>query len=416
MTRLPGWMLLSILAAAGSSADAQQVLIRDAKVYTESAQGTLEHADVLVRDGKIAAVGKGLSPPAEGSVIEGNNRPLTPGLFGGISALGLGEVVAESSTWDAQLNLDAAGGPKWRPDFDVTLAFNPRSVLVPVTRIEGVTWAVLSPFSKNSMVSGQGAAVTLDGRFDAAMEGSRSLFISLGGDSKSRTGGSRAAQYMLLQQAFHEVRAPRSPNEGALLNAEGREALAPYVAGGRIVFEVERASDIHQLLLFVRRHDLNAVISGGSEAWLVADELARARIPVILNPLDNLPDSFDSLGARLDNAVLLHRAGVRVAFSAGDDYNARNIRQLAGNAVAHGLPWEVALAAITTVPADIFGVGAQHGRIETGQVADLVLWIGDPLEITTQAEQVWIAGRPLSMRSRQTELRDRYLQRATLQQ
>ena len=416
MTRLPGWMLLSILAAAGSCVDAQQVLIRDAKVYTEGAQGTLENADVLVRDGRIAAVGKGLSPPAEGSVVEGNNRPLTPGLFGGISPLGLGEVAAESSTVDARLNLDAAGGPKWRPDFDVTPAFNPRSVLVPVTRIEGVTWAVLSPFSKNSMVSGQGAAVTLDGRFDAAMEGSRSLFISLGGDSKSRTGGSRAAQYMLLQQAFHEVRAPRSPNEGALLNAEGREALAPYVAGGRIVFEVERASDIHQLLLFVRRHDLNAVISGGSEAWLVADELARARIPVILNPLDNLPDSFDSLGARLDNAVLLHRAGVRVAFSAGDDYNARNIRQLAGNAVAHGLPWEVALAAITTVPADIFGVGAQHGRIETGQVADLVLWIGDPLEITTQAEQVWIAGRPLSMRSRQTELRDRYLQRATLQQ
>src|SRR5579872_1590672 len=162
MTRLQVCMLLPLLAAAGSGADARQILILDAKVYTEGAQGTLEHADVLIRDGRIAAVGKGLSSPAEGGVVEGHGRPLTPGLFGGISPLGIGEVAAESSTVDAQLNLDAAaGGPKWRPDFDVTLAFNPRSVLVPVTRIEGVTWTVLSPFSKNSIVSGQGAAVTL---------------------------------------------------------------------------------------------------------------------------------------------------------------------------------------------------------------------------------------------------------------
>ena len=125
----------------------------------------------------------------------------------------------------------------------------------------------------------------------------------------------------------------------------------------------------------------------------------------------NLPDDFDRLGARLDNAKLLNEAGVRIAFTWEESHNVRKNRQLAGNAVAHGLPWEAGLAALTANPADIFGIGAERGRIEKGKVADLVLWSGDPLEVTTVAEQVWIAGNPVTMRSRQTELRDRYLER-----
>jgi hypothetical protein len=391
-------------------AQGQQVLIRDAAVYTQSERGVIEHADVLVRDGTIAAVGTGLQAPARATVIDGHNQPLTPGLFGGLSQLGLDEVALESSSVDSQLSLSGpAAAQPWRPEFDVTLAYNPRSVLVPVARIEGITWSVLTPSNKNSIVAGRGAAVTLDGRFDAVLGGSRSLFVSLGSQGKSRAGGSRAAEYMLLQQAFREVRDPHSAGYGALLHPAGREALAPFLAGGRIVFQVERAADIHELIEFSRQNGLNAVISGGSEAWVVADELARARIPVILDPLENLPEGFDEIGARLDNAALLNRAGVRIAFSADDDYNARNVRQLAGNAVAHGLPWDSALAAITAVPADIFGLGTRRGRIAVGQSADLVLWSGDPLEVTTQAERVWIAGRAQPLRSRQTELRDRYL-------
>jgi imidazolonepropionase-like amidohydrolase len=152
------------------------------------------------------------------------------------------------------------------------------------------------------------------------------------------------------------------------------------------------------------------VILGGTEAWVVAADLAREKVPVLLNALDNLPATFDSLGARLDNAALLQRSGVRIAFSlTGDSHNARKVRQLAGNAVAHGLDWEAALAALTANPADIFGQGASRGRIAAGQVADLVLWSGDPLEVNSVAEQVWIAGRLIEMRSRQTELRDRYM-------
>jgi imidazolonepropionase-like amidohydrolase len=291
----------------------------------------------------------------------------------------------------------------------VTLAFNPRSTLLPVTRMEGLTWAMLGPNS-DAIISGQGSAVTLDGRYDATFEGSRSLFISWDAGA-SGNAGSRAALYMLMQQAIREARATAPPGEGALLQVSGREALIPYLAGGRTVFHVDRAADIRQLIAFATRNGMRPVIVGGAEAWVVADELARAAVPVVLNPLDNLPWNFDQIGARLDNAVRLQRAGVRIAFSSGDIHNARKIRQLAGNAVAHGLPWEEALAAVTAAPAEIFGVGARRGRIAAGQVADLVLWDGDPLEITSMADQVWIGGREVEMRSRQTQLRDRYFQR-----
>ena len=135
-------------------------------------------------------------------------------------------------------------------------------------------------------------------------------------------------------------------------------------------------------------------------------------MPVILDPLENLPGDFDRLGARFENAELLHEAGVRIAFSQSDSFHLRKIRQLAGNAVAHGLPWEAALAAITSGPAEIFGLGGSRGRIEEGQAADLVLWSGDPLEVTTRRGAGLDRGQPrATMRSRQTELRDRYLER-----
>jgi imidazolonepropionase-like amidohydrolase len=156
---------------------------------------------------------------------------------------------------------------------------------------------------------------------------------------------------------------------------------------------------------------MKPVIAGGTEAWVVAKDLAAADVPVILDPLNNLPSDFDRLGSRFDNAKLLNEAGVHIAFSFSDSFQVRKNRQLAGNAVAHGLPWDAALAAITSSPAEIFGIGKDHGRIEKGQLADLVLWSGDPLEVTTVAEQVWIAGNAVTMRSRQTELRDKYLER-----
>ena len=406
-------LLICVLAGAAASAGAavaQDFVIRGATVHTVAAQGTLKNADVLVRGGLIAAVGTALPAPAGTVTVEAKGRELTPGLFGGLTSLGLEEVSEESITVDSALNQKSpAWEQQWRPEFDASLAFNPRSTLVPVARIEGVTWTMLAPSSGDSIIGGQGAAVTLDGRYDATLRGSASLFVSMGSAGSQTAGGSRAAEYMLLEQAIREARAQGPIGEGALLHAAGREALARYLAGGRVLFQVDRATDILAVVSFARRNGMKPVITGGSEAWVVAKQLAQADVPVILDPLKDLPSDFDHLGATLDNAARLHRAGVRIAFSSGDSHNARLIRQLAGNAVAHGLPWESALAAITATPADIFGVGAARGRIAAGQAADLVLWSADPLEVTTLADQIWIFGRPVELRSRQTELRDRYI-------
>ncbi|MGH8130134.1 MAG: amidohydrolase family protein [Steroidobacteraceae bacterium] len=409
-------LCIAITAAAAFlslvTASAQDVLITGARVHTVTEGGTLENADVLVQAGRIAEVGTSLAAPAGIPVIEANGRALTPGLFGGLTQIGIEEVSLEPSTVDSELELMASAWQHhWRPEFDVIPAFNPRSSLLPVTRIEGVTWAMLAPSGDHSLIAGQGAAVTLDGRFDAALDGSRTLFVNWGGAADEASGGSGAAQFMLFDQAIREVQKPDSAREGALLLPEGRAALKTYLAGGRVIFHVERAADNRRVIRFASRHGMKPVIAGGTEAWLVAQELATTDVPVILNPLDNLPDDFDRLEARLDNAKLLHEAGVRIAFTYNESHQARKNRQLAGNAAAHGLPQDAALAAITTNPAEIFGLGAERGRIEKGKVADLVLWSGDPLEVTTVADQVWIAGRPVEMRSRQTELRDRYLER-----
>jgi hypothetical protein len=394
------------------------VLIHGARVFTMTSKGTLENADVLIRNGKISAVGTNLTAPAGTTTVEANGRALTPGIFGGLSTIGLQEVQAEASTNDGSL-LDAMPlhDMQFRPEFDPTPQFNPRSVAVPVARVAGITWTVLQP-SGGTFIAGQGSAVTLDGRFDAAFDGSRSLFVNMGSDTVGISGGSRAAQFMLLDQAVRETKIAAPDSAHALLHPAGREALKRYLAGGRVVFDVDRAVDIRQVIAFAQQNGMKPVIAGGAEAWVVATDLARAKVPVLLDPLVNLPSSFDKIAARADNAALLNAAGVRVAFMLEEDptQRARRIRQVAGNAAAHGLPRDVALAAITSTPAEIFGLGASHGHIAAGQAADVVLWSGDPLEVTTLADQVWIAGNAVQMTSRQTELRDRYLERIRAQQ
>jgi len=411
-SRMPA--LLAALFLLAGTASAQNVLIRHATVHTAGVRGTLKNADVLVRGGIIRAVGAGLALPSGIAVVEANGRPLTPGLFGGLSDIGLEEVSAEDSTIDSGLAFGSNSQPaQMRPEFDVTLAYNPDSVLIPVARLDGLTFTALSANSGQggSLIAGQGSVVRLDGKYAAPL-GGHLLYTAIGSAADPLGGKSRAGQYMLLDQALREARG-RTPygSPNALLTPAGRETLARYLAGGHVLFNVDRAVDIHQVLAFARRNKLHPIIVGGAEAWKVASELAAANVPVIIDALQNLPDSYDRLGSRLDNAALLHRAGVRVAFTQFEfaSTNARKVRQEAGNAVANGLPWESGLAGLTSVPAAALGVGDKVGRIDVGLIGDLVLWDGDPLEVTTLAEQVWMSGKAMPMTSRQTELRDRYL-------
>jgi hypothetical protein len=404
-------LALALLAAAPASW-AQDLLVRNATVHTATARGSLEHSDVLVQGGVIRAVGTGLAAPAGVTVVEANGRPLTPALFGGITDIGIEEVSGESTTVDSTLKLE---DQPLRPEFDVTLAYNPASVLIPVARLDGIGFTALGANSGGGFVAGQGGVMRLDGSADPI--GPLALYLRLGSSAAELTGNSRAAQWMLLEQMVSEARG-RVPVDSphALLTPAGRATLARYLAGqGRLVVEVDRAADIRQLLRWAAREKVKIAIAGGAEAWRVAPQLAQAGVPVFVDALANLPASFDQLGATLENAARLHAAGVPVSFAQRDDpsHNARKMRQLAGNAVANGLPWQDGLAGLSRVPAQVLGVGDRLGSIEPGKLADLVLWEGDPLDVAHYAEQVWLGGRAVPMRSRQTELRDRYAAPAT---
>ncbi len=247
-------LLLAFALAAALPAAAQDVLIKDATVHTAGARGTLKDHDVLVQGGVVRAIAPDLAAPAGATVIEAKGRPLTPGLFAGLTHLGIEEVSAEPTTADANLALGAMVPAQdhvvWRPEFDVDVAFNPHSSVIGVTRVEGFTHTVLSPGSLpgGSFVAGQGSAVRLDGSYDAVLPGSRSLFVNLGGAQSPLSGGSRAGQWMLLEQAVSEARA----GSGELLTRAGRSALSAYLAGGRVVFQADRAADIRQALAFAK--------------------------------------------------------------------------------------------------------------------------------------------------------------------
>jgi len=413
--RIIALLALSLVTQAlPAPAHSQDVLIRNARVHTLATQGTLEGADVLVRGGRVVEVGSNLAAPGA-QVIEANGRPLTPGLFGGITGLGIVEIELESSTVDSSALVGGgASGPVFlpRPEFDIAPAFNPDSVSIGVNRVEGITFAMIAPSASGTLFAGQGAVARLDGSDSPFVAASRTQFLDMGPSATAGVGFSRGAQFMLLEQATREALPgkPLQAGDVRLLTPTGREVFARYLAGGRMAFAVDRAMDIRQVLEFAARHGVKPVIVGGAQASQVASLLARSKVPVVLEPLLNLPGTFDQLGASLENAALLQRAGVPIMFShftAGTN-TAHKVRQGAGVAVAHGLPWDAALAALTSTPADVFGLGAEAGRIMPGSPADLVLWSGDPLEVTSVAEQVWIGGRPQSMRSRQTELRDRY--------
>jgi hypothetical protein len=396
-------ILIASLSAFTLAAQAQTVMIRGATVHTMANEGVLENTDVFISAGKIQKIGTNLPVPADIYVFNAEGKPLTPGFFAGISSIGITEVSAVEESTDGSLALK-----EMHPEFNVVPAYNPNSSLVPVVRIEGFSFTLLGAGAQGSIFGGQGQMVALDGGYESFF-GDPVLFISVGRGASSLSGDSRAGQWMLLNQAMAEVGQPPAASEHALLTRAGRSTLSAFTGNGKVVFDVNRASDILEVLRFAETQSLDVVISGGTEAWMVAGQLANAGIPVLLDPLANLPSNFDSLGSRLDNAAILEAAGVTVAFSGPDSHNAQRQRQMAGNAVSFGLPHEAGIAALTSNPARIFGVEGQQGSIARNMPANIVLWSGDPLEVTSAAEVVVINGNLIPMESRQTKLRDRYL-------
>ena len=402
-------LLFIALISSAFAANAQNVLIKNATVHTASSQGTLKNTDVLVQGGIIRAVGKQLSAPAGTSSFDAQGRPLTPGLFAGITGIGLEEVSAEDSTVDSTLNMKTGESgliENLRPEFDVTLAYNPRSTLLAVARVGGLSYTALG--TSGALLSGQGSVMRLDGGYEPVAN-RRIPYIVIGSSKLEQSGSTRAAQFMLLEQAFNEARLPTAGDE-RLLTSKGRAALNQEMLSSRFFVSVNREADIRQVLKLAQKFNIRIALVGASEAWRLADQIAASKTPVFIDALDVLPGSFEQLGNTDDNAARLQRAGVSVSFINGNDsHNARKIRQVAGNAVANGMPWEAGLAGITLAPAKALGVDAQIGSIEVGKMADLVLWTADPLDVASTAQAMWLAGKSIPMVSRQTLLRDRYL-------
>lgn len=384
-------------------------------VYTLGAAGKIEHGTVLVKDGKIAAVGANVDIPADAERIDASGKIVTPGIFDPQSQFGIVEVGAVKETRDA-----SAGDSRFSAAFDVADAINPRSVLIPVNRIAGVTRAMVSPTNGDKhIIAGRGAIIDLGSTEGFIHRDAAAMFAALGETGAAQAGGSRAAAMLALREALQDAK-DYADNTSAYASNQRRkyaltrldlEALGPVLAGQEpLVLHVERASDIEAALRLARDFKLRLIVSGGAEAWMVADELAAAHVPVLLNPLEDLPAHFETLGSTLENAARLQKAGVLIAFATGDTHNARNVTQAAGNAVANGLPWLDALKALMLNPARIYGMDKDVGTLEQGKLADVVIWSADPLELSSFADQVFIAGRKIPMVSRQTMLRDRYMQ------
>ena len=392
-------LLIGLLIAPSAFADS--VLVTNANLMSMGPLGTQHGVSVLIEDDVITDIGTNITTAAD-TVIDANGAIVTPALFAGATATGLVEVnavreSADGSMSDTKDNTVQVG-------FDVRDAYSPLSSVVGVTRVEGFGYSLLMASGGQYSVAGRGSLVDFDGGFES-FNGSDVLFVDVGGYAADKVGGSRAAHWMLLEGIMADLK--RRSSEREYLSQSGKEHLKDLIKNGVFVFSANRAADIRKVISFSNEYRLNSVITGGREAWLLADELAAADIPVMVNGLDNLPSNFDALGSRLDNAALLHDAGVQVLFTSGETHNARKVRQGAGTAVAHGMPHEAAIEAMTTAASRVFG--GRVRALEVGNRADMVIWSGDPLEVTSYATSVILKGEVTSMATRQSKLLERYL-------
>jgi imidazolonepropionase-like amidohydrolase len=405
----------SLALAAAPLAAQGVVAIEGGTVYTLTG-APIEGGTVLIRDGRIAAVGRDVAVPAGARRVDARGKRVTPGLFESNTRIGLTEVGAVPGTND--FTLADQDEDRIMAAFDVADGLNPASIVIPVTRIAGVTTAVAAP-GGGGLVNGKGVVIDLagDDAGDMLVKDPVAMYATLGEGVETAGGGARGGTTMRLRELLEDTRAyarqrsdfERGETREFAASRLDLQAMIPVIQGRLpLAVEAHRASDLRTALRLADEYGLKLILLGASEGWMVADEIARARVPVVVKVLQNLPSSFERLGSRYDNAALLRRAGVQLAITTGDTHNARNVRQEAGNAVAYGLPWDEALRAVTLYPAQIWGVADTHGSLAPGKVADVVVWDGDPLELMTSVEHVFIGGREVPLTSRQTELRDRY--------
>lgn len=414
------WVVCASSVAQSAAAQAPNTNSTVALVHATALLGDgeqLENATIVLRNGTIASIAAGGAAPSGATVVDASGKVVTPGLIGVETGLGIVEVNQEETTDEQDVGDD---DDPVRAAFSAADTYNPASVLVPIARVGGVTSALSTP--GGGLVSGTSAWVDLGADTTEPVSSGTALHVDLTGAGIETVGGARPHAMLRLRELFDDARlyaqnrsafdrrALREMHVSRLDLERVSEALAGRIP---VVIRVSRAADIARVVALGQEYHLRLVLSGVEEGWKVADVIARAHVPVIVQPLTNLPSNFETLASRYDNATLLSRAGVRLIFSVTastgvGEHDLHNLKQEAGNAIASGVDPAVALAAITSEPARVFGQEGHYGVLRVGAVANVVVWSGDPFETSTLAEHVYVRGVEQTMRTRQSDLFDRY--------
>jgi len=401
-------VLLSLLILTPLSA--KDYLIKNATVHTSTEKGTLENTDVYISDGFIMEVGAGLKINSKHTVIDATGKHLTPGLINAWSQIGLEEISAAESTVDHTTTVAEHGA-----SFDVSPAINIKSTLIAHNRINGLTRTIVAPTGGETLFQGLGFSLVLLSEYTEPVRPA-AQFARYGEEGANIAGGSRASAYLFLDTALQEADYLRNNRNQYLpghnwrfsISIQDLDALKPVLEKKiPLVISVNRSSDILAMINIAKKYKIRLVVNGGAEAWMVANELALANVAVIIDPLDNLPSSFESLAIKFEGATILNEAGVKLMFTNRSSHNAYLVRQSAGIAVAYGMSAADAIKAMSINTAEVFGI-ENYGKIELGMEADVVIWDGDPLEVTTNTDAVFIKGIEQPMVSRATRLKDRF--------
>jgi imidazolonepropionase-like amidohydrolase len=413
----------ALLLCAAPLAAQERIAIVGGKVVTNTS-APIEGGTVLLHNGEVVAVNPaGAAVPAGFRTVDATGKWVTPGIIAGISQIGVSEVSGVDSANDTEADTSPASAALM-----LDAAFNSNETSVAITRAEGVTAAIVAPSPGRTLYAGQGAIISLADGAVAPVRPRAFQYVAYGERGAALSGGSRPAAWIELTNALEEARRlqnglampMRDQHRDLRVTREDAEALTLVLRSAQpLLVRVDRASDIRQVLKLPDMYPgLRLVLVSANEGWMVANEIARAKVPVITLGMDNLPGSFEALGATMSNVGRMVAAGVTVALGTPDldaSFQPRLLPHYAGNMVAQGrlpgavgLSWEQAFAAITKAPAEIFGLGLQ-GSLRAGAQGDVVVWSGDPLEFSTHPERVFIRGVEQPLETRQTKLARRYM-------
>ena len=389
----------------------ESVLIKNATIY-DGKNNDPFIGNVLIEGNKISRISK--SNLRGDIVIDASGKIVTPGIIATDSELGIVEIGALSVTRDDSSDIYKIG-------FSIYDAFNPHSVLIPWNRSNGITSSLTLPQNTDSPIGGLGSFFVLDSNLDITGSSDIVMIGRVGGSRSS----SRAETYSIIEDLLEfaisleqgDIRTNADISEviddssiAEFMDLHPRDVKALYKLVNNdlpLIMKANRASDLLKLIELKEKYNLNLIIMGAQEAGLVAERIAKSNIPLIINPINNIPGSFDELASNINLAGKLEKQGITLMFNAPRDHNYHLIRQGAGVAVAHGMSYAGAMKALTSSPVEVFGLG-NRGHLAQGKIADLIIWDADPLEPSSIPEKVFINGKDIDLTTRMSRLTERY--------